>query len=210
MRKLFLGVTLAAAAAAAHAGIVAQATVTCGGNPAGYYNSGGVPTLNVTYSPAADAGNPGLFWFGLLTPDQQFANALDITGNWVQYLGGLYPPHKRFDAGLPGTITVSVPFPADQYGSAPTNTSQFVGYTIYAGHGIYTQQAAQMVNDRRTYLNSVKAERQAKGTWKAAYEDDTQFMWSLVQKDMTDKTKWGAVITVPYIDCAPQDSGGGG
>ena len=67
-----------------------------------------------------------------------------------------------------------------------------------------------MVNDRRTYLNSVKAERQAKGTWKAAYEDDTQFMWSLVQKDMTDKTKWGAVITVPYIDCAPQDSGGGG
>ena len=103
MRTLFLGVSLAAAAAAAHAAIQAQATVTCGN----------VPMLNVSYSPAADAGNPGLFWIGILTPDQQFANALDVTGTWVQYLGGLYPPHKRFDSGLPGTVTVSVPFPAE-------------------------------------------------------------------------------------------------
>jgi hypothetical protein len=210
MRKLFLGVTLAAAAAAAHAGIVAQASITCGNNPPGVYNTGDVPTLHVTYSPGADAGTPGLFWFGILTPDQQFAEALDITGTWVQYLGGLYPPNQRFDNGLPGTVTVNVPFPADQYGSVPLTTSQYVGYTVYAGHGIYSQQSQQMVAIRRESLNAVKPQRVAAGTWNSAYDDDTNFMWSLIQKDMTDNNKWGAVITIPFVDCTPPDQGGGG
>lgn len=202
MRKLLLGVTLAAAAAAAQAG--GQASLSCSG---GYY---GVPTLSITYTPGGDAGNPGLTWVGVLSPDQTVGAVLDITNSWTTYNGGLYPPNARFDGGIPGTVTVSVPFPGDAYGNTPTNTSAWVGYSIYMGHGIYTSDAATMVANRRTYLNSVKAERQAKGTWRAEYDDDTRFMWSLVQKNMVDKGKYGAVLTIPFLDCAPQDSGGGG
>ena len=203
MRKLFLGMALAAAAAAVNAGVVAQVTVTCGTPSGKWGHSWGLPTVNVTYSTGTDAGTPGLFWLGILTPDQQFATALDLNGEWIQYEGGLYPPHKRYDGGLPGTVSISVPLPG-----GVTNTAPFVGHTLYAGHGAYTQQSAQMVNKRRTYLNTIKPERQAKGKWQSAYDDDTLFMWSLVQRDMTDKEKWGPVLTIPFIECT-QDTGGG-
>lgn len=200
MRKLLLGVTLAAAAAAAQAG--GQASITCGN---GF--SGATPQLNVTYTPGVDAGNPGLLWLGVLSPNQTIGAVLDITNNWIAYEGGLYPPNKRFDGGIPGTVTISVPFPGNQYGT-PTNTSQYVGYSVYMGHGIYTKTAADMVASRRTFLNSIKAERQAQGTWRAEYNDDTQMMWSLVQKNMVDNNKYGSVLTIPFIDCAPQEGGG--
>lgn len=210
MRKLFLGVVIAAAAAAAQAGVSAQASITCGAKPSGLggrWSSsgvmfGGAPTLNVTYSPAADAGRPGLFWLGILTADRQYAFAADLNGAWMQYQGGLYPPHQRYDSGFPSSITVSLPFPTNSM-----TTSEFVGQTVYVGHGVYTADGQKMVASRRTYLNSIKAERQAQGKWQSAYDDDTQFMWSLVQRDMVDNNKWGSVLTIPFIDCKPQDGG---
>lgn len=193
MRSLLLGVVFAAAAAAAQA--QSNATLSCS-----EYNT---PVITVTYTPGVDAGNPGLFWFGVLTADQQFAEALDITNSWVQYLGGLYPPNQRFDNGLPGTISFSIPFPADSYGNAVTNTSAFVGYTIYAGHGVYTADAQQKVAYRRAALNEIKPQRVAEGKWSASYDDDSNYQWSLIQKNMVDNNKFLPLLQIPFLDCAP-------
>lgn len=201
MRKVFVGLALVASVTSAYAS--ASATVTCGpsqqqGSVVGW---GAVPTINVSYATGQDAGQPGVFWLGILTPDQQVADALDTGQRWIQYTGGLYPPNQVFVNGLPGVVTVSIPFPSNPDGSTATDTSQFVGYTIYAGHGVLTAQAKQQVAYRRQYLTANKARMQQDGTWSSAYETDTQFEWALVQKDMTDNKKWGAVLTVPYVSC---------
>ena len=60
-----------------------------------------------------------------------------------------------------------------------------------------------MVAQRRAMLNSVRAQRIAAGTWSADYETDDRYIWSLIQGDMVNNNKFGAVITVPFIDCTP-------
>ena len=82
---------------------------------------------------------PGLFWLGVMTPDQTQGAVLTQAG-WANYQGGLYPFQARYDTGLPGTIQLRIPFPSNSL-----STSGFVGYSVYAGHGAYTQQAQQMV-----------------------------------------------------------------
>lgn len=198
MKKKILGILLVAAAAAAQAG--GSATVTCGSAPVGVHNNGQLPVLNVSYTPGVDAGAPGLFWFGVLSPDQTKGAVLTPQG-WTVYEGGMYPFQARYDAGIPGTVTLTVPFPTD----GRFDTSGFVGYAVYAGHGVYTTQAQQTVATRRTTLNSVRAQRIAAGTWQAEYDSDDRLIWSLIQKNMVDNKKFGPVLTVPYIDCALQN-----
>ncbi len=194
MKTVLLGVLFAAASAVAQAGGVVS--VTCGNAPPGVYNNGQAPVVNVSYSPGVDAGAPGLFWLGVLTPDQTQGAVLTPQG-WATYQGGLYPFHARYDSGLPGSVTLSIPFPA-----GGLNTSGFVGFTIYAGHGVYTNQAQQTVSNRRAMLNGVRAQRIAAGTWQTDYDSDERMIWSLVQKNMVDNQKFGALLTVPFIDCA--------
>lgn len=197
MKNLFLGVVFAAASAVAHAG--GSASVTCGNAAPGVYNNGQAPVLNVSYTPGVDAGVPGLFWFGVLSPDQTQGAVLTEQG-WATYQGGMYPFQARYDGGLPGTITLTIPFPPN--GQGTLDTSGFVGYSIYAGHGAYTSQGQQTVANRRAMLNSVRAQRIAAGTWQADYDSDDRFIWSLVQKNMVDNQKFGALLAVPFIDCA--------
>src|SRR5450830_1434732 len=126
MKKAIFGVVLAAAAAVAHAG--GYAWVSCGGAAQGVYNTGDAPVLNISYSPGGDAGKPGLFWLGVLTPDRQ-SGAIMTPQGWTTYQGGLYPFQARYDAGLPGSITFSMPFPSND-----GTTYAYGGYSIYAGH----------------------------------------------------------------------------
>lgn len=196
MRNLILGVLMAASAAANAGG---SASITCGSAPPGVYNNGQAPVIRISYTPGVDAGVPGLFWLGVLSPDQKIGAVLTEQG-WTTYQGGLYPFQARYDNGLPGTISLTIPFPVDA-GSGSLSTSGFVGYSVYAGHGAYTQQSQQMVANRRTMLNSVRAQRIAAGTWSAQYESDDMFIWSLIQKNMVENQKFGALITVPFIDC---------
>jgi len=83
MRNLAIGVMLAAAALAADAQAGVQASITCQGT---------TPTLNLTYSPGADGGSPGVFYVGITDPGQQQASFLDQTNTWQAYPGGLYIP----------------------------------------------------------------------------------------------------------------------
>ncbi len=195
MKKMILGVLLVAATAAAQAG--GYAWVSCGGAAEGVYNTGDSPVLNISYGPGGDAGKPGLFWLGVLSADQKSGAVMTPSG-WATYQGGLYPFQARYDGGLPGSITFSLPFPSND-----GTTGSYVGYSIYAGHGAYTSAAMQTVATRRAGLDGMKPKRVALGTWKAEYDNDDQFIWSLIQKDMVDNSKYGALVSIPYIDCNP-------
>jgi hypothetical protein len=205
MRKVLLGVVLAAAAVAAQAG--GSATITCGNAAPGVYNNGQVPTINVSYAPGSDTGTPGLFWLGILSPDQTTGAVLTIDQGWAPYAGGLYPFQSRYDNGLPGAITLTLPFPSDPQNPTLT-TAGYVGYGMYVGHGAYTAASQQMVANRRIMLNKIKPQRVAAGTWQADYDSDDRFIWSLIQKDMVDNHKYGSILTVPFIDCTPIQAGG--
>jgi hypothetical protein len=221
MKKILLGVLLAMTASATWA---QSASITCGppGSPAGFgfgcvgsCGNGLPPQINISYSTGSDAGTPGLFWLGVLSPDQTVGAVMTLNQGWQPYQGGLYPPEARYDNGLPGTITITIPFPAPMqnnngFGNAfggmqgtTLDTSAYVGYSVYVGHGAYTSAGQALVADRRAMLISVKPQRVAAGTWQAAYDSDDQFIWSIVQKDMVTNSKYYSIITVPFVDCTP-------
>ena len=215
MKSIAIAAMLAISTNTAFAAVSATGSITCGvgGNPFGYgFGYSTTPTINVTLNTGADAGRPGLFWLGVLTPDQQTAFVLPLTGKWEKYQGGLYPPNARYDNGLPGTITVQVPIPpyyeGEFAGSQLTNTALYQGHTVYVGHGALSPEAVKRVADRRTYLNSIREDRIARGKWSHHYDSDDQYKWALAQKDMTDGPKWGPVVTIPFLDCNPDNQGG--
>lgn len=195
MKTIIFGAVLAVIGAVAQAG--GSAVVTCGNAAPGFYNNGQAPVLKITYAPGGDVGVPGLFWLGVLTPDQRDGAVLTDQG-WSAYHGGLYPFQARYDGGLPGVISLTVAFPGSEL-----TTAGFVGYGVYVGHGAYTAQAMQAVASRRAALDRVRAKLIAAGTWSAEYDSDDRYIWSLVQKNMMDSQKYGSVMTVPFIDCTP-------
>lgn len=194
MKNILCCVLLAVVGVAAQAG--GSATVTCGNAAPGVYNNGQAPVLNISYSTGADAGTPGLFWLGVLTPDKTNGAVMTSDQGWIAYQGGLYPFQSRYDGGLPGMISKTFPFPGNSL-----LTTDYVGYIVYTGHGAYGGEAKKKVADRRAALNSVKAKLVEKGVWNSEYEGDDRFIWSLIQKDMVDNQKYGSYITVPLIDC---------
>jgi hypothetical protein len=189
------------ALSAANAG--GTATVIC--RPTGSTYDDGTPitapALQVNYSTGADAGTPGLFWFGILSPDQKRGAVLTPQG-WQTYTGGLYPFQARYDAGFTPTIAFAVPFP-----DGSTNTGAYVGYSVYAGDGVYTTDMRQKVADRRASLNAVKPDMVAKGRWRPEFDSDDTYVWSLIQRDMTDNSKYGSIGSIPFVDCSPPNAG---
>ena len=198
MKKFLLGVIAAGWAVAAQASAVAS--LSC---------SGTQPVVTISFSAGADAGKPGLLWVGALDQSQTIGAVMTLSGAWATYEGGLYPPARRFDAGLPQGATLTVPVPPPAGYASTTNTAHLVGYSIYVGHGALTAAAQQQIAARRAFLNSVKAQRVAAGTWSAEYDSDDRFAWSLVQKDMVDGGKWAAALTIPSIECDPFHGGRG-
>jgi hypothetical protein len=176
------------------------ATIRCTAD--GFQSS--YPKVHVSYQTGADAGIPGLFWFGLLSPDDKLGAVLTPNG-WTTYEGGLYPFHSRYDGGLPATIQFVVPFPDRMQSTGP-----YVGYRIYAGHGVYTPEMRDLVVTRRQSLNAVKPDMQAQGRWRVEFDTDDNFIWSLIQRDMVDKRKYGTLLTIPAIDCYGSGGMGGG
>ncbi len=192
-------VGLLTAMASAHAG--GTATVVCS-KPGDAFGFVPVPVLQVTYNTGADAGTPGLFWFGIISQDQKLGSVLTPQG-WQNYNGGLYPFQARYDSGLLQRITLSIPFP-----DGVQTTASFVGYSVYAGHGAYSYANRQKVADRRTALNNVKPDMVAKGRWRPEFDTDDTYIWSLIQKDMVDNNKYGPILAIPFVDCTPPVVGG--
>jgi hypothetical protein len=152
-----------------------------------------------------EPGQPGLVWVGMHNPAKTAAYLLNMQGGWDTYNGGLLSPAGRYDNGLPATLSIDVALPL---GSSPGTTDAYVGWQIYEGHGVLTSASMQQVAQRRQALDAIKPSRVAAGTWPASYDSDDQLKWSLVQKDMTDNSKYVLATSVPPINCAPADGGG--
>lgn len=195
-KQFALSMCLLGSMISAHAGGTATVVCSKSANP--------VPLLQVAYNTGSDAGTPGLFWFGVISQDMTLGSVLTPQG-WQNYTGGLYPFQARYDNGLPPTITLTLPFP-----DGNQNTGAYVGYSVYAGQGVYSYAMRQKVADRRAALNNVKPDMVAKGRWRPEFDSDDTYIWSLIQKDMKDNNKYGPVLTIPFVDCTPADSGGGG
>lgn len=158
-----------------------------------------VPILQVSYGTGRDAGKPGLFWIGVLSEDQR-SGAVLTTKGWEGYEGGLYPYQSRFDMGLTPIIKLNTPLPGK-------STSPWAGYTVFAGHGVYTPDSRQKVASRRATLDSTKELLISKGGWRPEYETDDYYMWTLVQRDMVNGNKYGPIFTIPNINCTMQEGG---
>lgn len=197
-KEWLMALGIVVAMASAHAG--GTATVECS-RPGDTTGLNAVPVLQVSYSTGVDAGTPGLFWFGIISQDQTLGSVLTQKG-WQNYEGGLYPFQSRYDGGLLQRITLSIPFP-----DGAQNTGAYVGYKVYAGHGVYSYGMRQKVADRRNALNNVKPEMVAKGRWRPEFDSDDQYIWTLIQKDMVDNNKYGPIVTIPYVDCTPPSGG---
>lgn len=192
-------VGLLSAMASAHAG--GTATVVCS-KSGDAFGTVSVPILQVSYNTGTDAGTPGLFWFGIISQDQTLGSVLTPQG-WQNYKGGLYPFQARYDNGILQSIKLSLPFP-----DGAQTTASYVGYSVYAGHGAYSNANRQKVADRRTALNNVKPDMVAKGRWRPELDSDDMYIWSLIQKDMMDNNKYGPILAIPYVDCTPPATGG--
>jgi hypothetical protein len=152
-----------------------------------------------------EVGQLGVLYVGMHSPDQRQAYFLNLQGNWEAYLGGLYQPAARYDAGLPASYPVTVTLPEQ-----PAYTSAaFQGWTVYVGYGVYTPKAQSLVQARRTTLNEIKPQRVAQGKWSPEYDSDERFILSLVQKNLMDNKKYIQSVVIPYVDCTPPDAGHG-
>lgn len=190
MRSIIIAIFIACAALNATASGIAS--VTCGDNQS--------PVLVVKYASDADAGVPGLIYLGVLSPDRTSGAIMSEQG-WVQYQSGLYPFMIRFDSGLPGIYTRTVPFPVGS-----TSTAAFVGFSVYMGHGAFTVQSKAKVAERRVMLNNAKTALVEAGAWNSEYSSDDRYIYALTQKDMIDNNKNSVVLTIPYLDCNPSNS----
>lgn len=161
------------------------------------------PALEITYTTGADAGVPGLLWIGVLTSDKS-GGAFHNGKSWQGYTGGLYPFHARYDSGFPSTIKLNLPFPGRRQ-----TTSDYQGYTVYTGNGVYTSEMREQVRERREAVNQVKPDMVAKGMWREEFGSDDFHMMALVQHDLTMNKKYGMIYTIPFVDCNPSDGGGG-
>jgi hypothetical protein len=174
-----------------------SATIDCGDGFTGSAGNTKQPTIRLSYTTGSDAGTPGLFWLGLLSPDQTLGAVLTEAG-WTQYNGGLYPFQARYDGGLPAVISRTLNFPNNE-----TTTSMYQGYTLYVGHGVYTAQAREKVAVRRNVLDTAKPELVARGRWRPENDTDLHYVHALIQKDMVDNKKYGGTIQIPVLNCNP-------
>lgn len=193
MGKKHIALLLSLLGGVSQAHAAGAATIVC--------SSAGTPNLQVSYSTGPDAGMPGLFWLGIISRDMTLGSVLTPQG-WKDYTGGLYPFQARYDNGLMPSIKLEIPFP-----NGVGNTRQYAGYSIYAGHGAYTQASRQKVAERRAALATVKPDLVAQGRWRAEFDSDEFYMWTLIEKDMKDGNKYGPILTIPYVDCAPESGG---
>lgn len=194
MRKKQIAILLSMLGAIIPVHAAGKATIEC--------TDDWTPVIRISYSVGADTGTPGLFWLGIISQDMKLGSVLTTQG-WQDYKGGLYPFQARYDGGLSSNINLDIPFP-----NGASDTGQYAGYSIYAGHGAYSAASRRKVAERRASLESVKPVLLAQGKWRAELDSDDLYKWSLIQEDMKGGNKYGPMLTIPYVDCSPPQTGG--
>ncbi len=103
------------------------------------------PEAVITFDTKGDVGKPGAIYIGLA--NNEHAWFLTEKG-WQQYVSGLFAPFATYETtGLPGVITVRVPFPP-----GTVSTRQYQGYKIGVGWGALTAEALAQIEERRKVI----------------------------------------------------------
>jgi len=157
---------------------------------------------------ASDVGLPGAIWLGIEDPTAPGYPAAFLTpSGWVTWTTGGFPTYLETPA-LGQTFSYSSCIPNSPTGGGCASTSgNVVGWKVYAGYGVLTQENQTLIQRRRASLDAAKPWLQQKGKWRADYEDDQAFRNALVQKS-ANEGRWGPALTIPLIYCTPPDSGG--
>ena len=157
---------------------------------------------------AADVGLPGAIWVGIEDPAAPGYPAAFLTsGGWVAWTTGGFPTYVETPA-LGSTFSYTACIPHSPTGGGCASTSgQFLGWKVYAGYGVLTPEHQSLIQKRRASLDAAKPWLQQQGKWRVDYNDDLAFRNALVQKSANDG-RWGPALTIPFINCAPPDSGG--
>ena len=157
---------------------------------------------------AADVGLPGAIWVGIEDPLRPGYPAAFLTPTgWVAWTTGGFPIYVETSA-MGSTFSYSACIPSSPTGGGCASTSaDFVGWKVYAGYGVLTPEHQTLIGKRRASLDRAKPWLQQQGKWRVDYNDDLAFRNALVQKSANDG-RWGPALTIPFINCAPPDSGG--
>ncbi len=157
---------------------------------------------------ASDVGLPGAIWVGIEDPGTPGTPAAFLTpSGWVAWTTGGFPTYVETPA-IASTFSYSACIPSSPArGGCAATSAGFVGWKVYAGYGVLTPEHQALVQKRRAALNAAKPWLQQKGKWRADYDDDFAFRNALIQKSANDG-RWGAALTIPFINCTPPESGG--
>ena len=155
-----------------------------------------------------DVGLPGAVWVGIEDPAKPGYPAAFLTpGGWVAWTTGSLPAYVETPAiGSDFSYTACIPS-SPSGGGCASNSASFVGWKVYAGYGVLTPEHQALIAKRRASLDLAKPWLQQQGKWRPDYEDDVAYRNALVQKS-ANEGRWGAALTVPYINCTPPDFGG--
>ena len=192
MKKYAFGMILAVLAVNALAG--GSASVTC--------SSAHYPVIWFSYSPDGDVGVPGLIFVGVLDKSRSSGAVLRPGDYWTPYQGGSFPFYGAYTGGLPGSVSTVLNFP-----NGSQNTSEYVGYTLYGGHGAFTAEYRAKALNFISQKDSTKAELMKNGAWTVSNElnaiSSMRIMQAAVEHDFTQNGKGIQLLKIPYLDCKP-------
>lgn len=131
------------------------------------------------------------------------------SGEWLPFEGGGYPPYKGFHQHLPSAFRVLVPlFDKGKFGiGSAISTDDKAGSGVYVGHGLFTEQAEQMIAARNSLIDKAEGVRKQKGFNKPSpYSDDLMAKLALISYDMVKNLKIKKMMQVPVFTCPQPDN----
>jgi hypothetical protein len=158
--------------------------------------NGDYPVVDLNYSPGGDP--PGLFYVGVQGKGSAQWTLL-TSGGWQNYRGGSIPYYSQYSG--PVSLTISLP-------NGEMSTRNYVGYSIYLGHGAFTLQAADVINQALARTNTSKTILAGQSLWSQDMENmknsaTTNAMRAAVENDLLSNGKMELAITIPFLDCSP-------
>ena len=151
----------------------------------------------------SDVGLPGAVWVGIEDPSAPGYPSAFLTANgWVPWTTGGFPTYVE-TGSMPPSFAYSACIPGSSYNSyngCATTSTNYIGWKVYAGYGVFTEEHQGLIAKRRASLDAAKPRLQQKGKWRTDYDDDVAYRNSLIQKSANDG-RWGPALTISYMNC---------
>lgn len=176
--------------------------VVAGGSATLSCSSSNYPVVSLSYSPDGNIGVPGAIYIGVLDASRKGGAVLTPGDSWAAYQGGSFPIYRSYSDGLPGSVSTLLQLP-----NGSRNTSEYVGYTLYGGHGAFTPEYRAKVSQMIATNQKIKEGFIRRGEWTPARESrsisDMSMVQAAVEHDFSQNGKVTQLLTIPYLDCTP-------